>query len=101
MSKCPAYDSAQKKGYCMYDAQLEMSFGTAGRQPTRRQRRLNRAQWWFQRMRQMVDRAVDWQAAPLPRPEQIWLPGTSRQVALPPQPSAPPTSNLEEREVCA
>ena len=86
----------------MYDAQLEMSFGSACHQPTRRQRRLNRAQWWFQRMRQMVDRAVDWQPVPLPRPEQIWLPGTSRQVALLPQASEPPaTSAAEEREVCA
>lgn len=102
MSKCSLYDCAKKKGYNMYDAQLEMSFGSTGEQLTRRQRRLNRAQWWFQRMRQMVDRAVDWQPAPLARPEQIWFPGTHRQPALPSDASArTPTQYGEEREVCA
>jgi len=33
-----------------------------------------RARWWFERMRQAVDQAFDWQAAPAPRPEQIWFP---------------------------
>jgi hypothetical protein len=38
------------------------------------------SRWWFERMRQVVDRAFDWQPAPPPRPEQIWFPGTHRQV---------------------
>ncbi len=64
----------------MFDGQMELSFGNAG-SSIRRRRRLSRSQWWFQRMRQVVDRAMDWQAAPPPRPEQIWLPGTCRQAA--------------------
>jgi len=68
----------------MYDAQLEMSFGSTPGLLPRRQRRLSRAQWWFQRMRQIVDRAIEWQAAPAPRPEQIWFPGTHRQPGLQP-----------------
>jgi hypothetical protein len=34
-----------------------------------------RAQWWFRRMRQIVDSALDWQPAPPPRPEQTLFPG--------------------------
>jgi hypothetical protein len=67
----------------MYNAQLEMSFGGTARLLSRRQRRLSRAQWWFQRMRQIVDRAIEWQPAPPPRPEQIWLPGAHRETVLP------------------
>ena len=44
------------------------------RTANRRQRRLTRANWWFERMRQAVDQALDWQPAPPPRPEQTWFP---------------------------
>jgi hypothetical protein len=57
----------------MFDAQLEMSFGNTAVSFTGRQRRLTRAQWWFHRMRQVVDRAIDWKPAPPSRPEQMWL----------------------------
>lgn len=40
---------------------------------TRRQRRAQRAHWWFQQMRRVVDRARDWQAAPPARHEQAYL----------------------------
>jgi hypothetical protein len=40
----------------------------------RRERRLTRANWWFARMRQAVDRAFDWAPVPPPRPEQIYFP---------------------------
>jgi len=61
--------------------QLELGFSgqpkfSAAIRPA--QRRLSRAQWWFAQMRQIVDRAMDWQPAPEPRPEQIWFPGTHR-----------------------
>jgi hypothetical protein len=36
--------------------------------------RAPRALWWFDRMRQIVDRAMDWPPAPPRRPEQIWFP---------------------------
>jgi hypothetical protein len=68
----------------MHNAQLEMSFQGATRVLSRRQRRLSRAQWWFQRMRQIVDRAIEWQPSPPARPEQIWFPGASGQAGFMP-----------------
>ncbi len=38
----------------------------------RRQRRLSRAAWWFEKMRQVVDHAID-RTVPAPRPEQVWM----------------------------
>jgi len=61
----------------MNNAQLELGFGN---RRARRSSSVNRRpsihnpQWWFQRMRQIVDCALDWQAAPQPRPEQILFP---------------------------
>jgi hypothetical protein len=82
--------------------QLELSLDTARSNAgpasrlssSRYQRRLSRAQLWFQRMRQIVDRACDWSPAPPPRPEQIWFANTHRQPTV--------TSFLiaEERQVC-
>jgi hypothetical protein len=43
---------------------------------SRRQRRLRRANWWFQRMRQAVDRAVEWEG----QPGQPGKPADQRQV---------------------
>jgi len=76
--------------------QLELGFESvrACSAAGRRQRRLNRARWWFQRMRQVVDRACDWQPTPMPRPEQIWF----REVCL--QPALAPRSSSEERQIC-
>jgi hypothetical protein len=56
--------------------QLEMTFNSGVRcsSANRRQQRLQRAAAWFQRMRQVVERAVDRAPAPHPPPEQIWLP---------------------------
>jgi hypothetical protein len=65
----------------LFAAQMEMSFAGASPRCTSRQRRLGRAQWWFHRMRQVVDRAIDWQSAPTGRPEQIWLPEPRRELA--------------------
>jgi hypothetical protein len=76
-------------------AQLEFSLTnvpswTGGQFPRRRP---SRAQWWFQRMRQVVERARDWQPKPTPRPEQIWFPSTHRPIEL--QPGA------DQRHMCA
>jgi hypothetical protein len=35
-----------------------------------------RSRWWFDRMRQLVDTAIDWSPTPPPRPEQTWLPNS-------------------------
>ena len=88
------------KGFNMMNAQMELGFATpAGCQPIeRRQRRLTRAHWWFERMRHIVDRACDWEIAPSPRPEQIWFSGAIRQVEVPLATNQPRGS--EEQQVC-
>jgi hypothetical protein len=55
--------------------QMELGLGKAQgcRSSQRPQRRMSRANWWFQQMREVVDRAVDWRPAPPARPEQIWF----------------------------
>jgi hypothetical protein len=61
----------------MNNAQLELRLGTrrarrlssVSRQPS-----IHNPQWWFQRMRQIVDCALDWQPPSPPRPEQILFP---------------------------
>ena len=45
----------------------------------RRDRRFNRANWWFNQMRQVVEHAIDWEPAPRFQPEQIWLPENIRR----------------------
>ena len=62
----------------MSNAQLELGLGTLRVRPaltSNRRSSMRDPQWWFQRMRQIVDRAMDWQPAPPPRPEQIDFPG--------------------------
>ena len=74
----PPCDSGRKdQTLAMNNAQLELGFGN---RRARRSSSVNRRpsihnpQWWFQRMRQIVDCALDWQPAPQPRPEQILFP---------------------------
>jgi len=68
----------------MFDGQMEMSFGRADRVNSRSHNRQNRAQWWFKRMKQIVDLATDWQPTPPPRPVQIWFPvAESRRNEVP------------------
>ncbi len=66
------------------DKQLELGFNglppracTAGREG-----RIARANWWFNRMRTIVEQAMDWNAMAEPRPEQIWMPGANREVKV-------------------
>jgi hypothetical protein len=63
----------------------QMELGFSGAKPVimaRREGRIQRAAWWFAQMRQVVDRAMDWQPVGEPRPEQTWLPSTNRQVQV-------------------
>jgi hypothetical protein len=78
------------------DHQLELGFAAASacQAAGYRPRRLARANWWFQRMRQLVDRATDWQPALPARPEQSWFPNTHRNVSVAPQPMP------GQREIC-
>ena len=57
----------------MINRQLELGLGSvrAGKVITHNRRA--RATWWFGQMREVVNRAFDWQPAPEPRAEQIWL----------------------------
>ena len=59
----------------MMTEQMELGLGKAAvcYSGERRRRRLSRANWWFERMRRVVDHALDWQPAPPARPEQIWF----------------------------
>ncbi|HXS69011.1 MAG TPA: hypothetical protein VN761_09225 [Candidatus Polarisedimenticolia bacterium] len=56
--------------------QMELGIGKSQACPSARrpQRRLSRANWWFQQMREVVDKAVDWQPTPPARPQQIYFP---------------------------
>ena len=86
----------------MFNGQLEMSFDQTVQFGARRQRRLSRAQWWFQRMRQIVERATDWHPCPPPRPEQIWFPAPAgRPVVMLAHPGLAKRRPSEEREICA
>ena len=59
----------------MTNEQLELGLGGAAplALPPNRESRMVRAAWWFTQMRRMVSAAVDWEAAPKPRPGQPWL----------------------------
>jgi hypothetical protein len=45
----------------------------------RRNRRRQRAQWWFGQMRRVVDAALEWRPAPEARPEQVYLTLTAKR----------------------
>ena len=66
------------------DNQLELGFNGIQPRPSGggREGRIARAGWWFSQMRDIVGRAMDWQAAGEPRPEQIWMPGATREVNI-------------------
>jgi hypothetical protein len=64
--------------------QLELGFnGTQSRIfGRRREQRVARAKWWFDKMRATVENAMDWQnQAPLPA-EQAWMPGVRREIHI-------------------
>lgn len=65
----------------MNQQQMELTLAGSNRCPrvVRRERRANRAHWWFDQMRQAVERAIDWEPAPRFQPEQIWLPDGKNQ----------------------
>jgi len=66
----------------MNNEQLELSLSKHNQPHSARRSapRRTRAAWWFSQMRQIVDRAMDWESAPPARPEQTWFPGTGRQA---------------------
>jgi hypothetical protein len=53
--------------------QMELGFnGNVSVRPNQPSR-VSRARWWFEQMRQVVDRAIDWQPNGPGRPEQTWF----------------------------
>ena len=84
----------------MFNGQLELSFGTprAAQPLTCRVRRMSRAQWWFERMRQIVEHAAE--PVPMPPPEQAWFSNACRQPAVAPEsPALPSRRPSEERQI--
>jgi hypothetical protein len=63
-----------------------MELGFSGVKPAtriaRRENHLARAAWWFNKMRAVVNGAMDWPPAGQPPPQQGWLPGAYRQVRI-------------------
>ena len=61
--------------------QLELGFnGTQSRIFGRPRMRSLQAKWWFAKMREAVEDAVNWQKEVQARPEQIWMPETRREA---------------------
>jgi len=84
----------------MFDQQMELGIENAKLCPSviRREQRAKRARWWFERMRQIVEQAVDRRPAPEPRPEQIWFNGARRTVGQVSQQTG--AVNSQERQIC-
>lgn len=62
------------KSLSMVKDQMELGFdGSAASRPARRARVVSRSRWWFDHMRAVVDRAMEWRPAPAGRPEQTYL----------------------------
>jgi hypothetical protein len=78
--------SSKERRIMTTNEQLELGFNPdiqcRGANPARRGGRIARAGWWFMQMREIVERAMDWQSAGQSPPEQIWIPGTSREVKV-------------------
>ena len=64
--------------------QLELGFnGTQTRiLGRRREQRVARAKWWFAKMREAVEHAMDWQNETQPRPEQTVFAGVNRRLEV-------------------
>ncbi len=48
----------------------------------KREGRIARANWWFAKMREAVESAMDWQTVNEPRPQQTWMSGANREVKI-------------------
>jgi hypothetical protein len=84
----------------MFDQQMELGIENAKLCPSviRREQRAKRARWWFDRMRQIVEQAVDRRPAAKPHPEQIWFSGAHRNAGTASSQLA--LANSQERQVC-
>ena len=63
--------------------QLELGFnGMQSRIYGRPRTRVTRAQWWFAKMREVVENAVSWQDETPAHPEQTWMPRANRSLEV-------------------
>jgi hypothetical protein len=62
--------------------QMELGFGIAPRRSLSKGRRTRLSRWWFNRMRELVDNALDWHPAPAPPPEQPLFTLARREINL-------------------
>ena len=62
--------------------QLELGFNASSPRiyGRKREERVARAKWWFDKMRAAVENAMDWQQQNQSRAEQMWIPGANRQL---------------------
>lgn len=87
MSNPTCYDAIKNDRLNMNNEQLELGIN-GNKSPMNgptypgAQSRRARAHWWFAQMRNIVSSAMDWETAGSPRPEQIWIPGTHREVKV-------------------
>ena len=70
----------------MLNRQIEMGFGQTEFFASAPRPRHDRARWWFRRMKQIVDLAIDWEPTPRPRPVQIWFPAAETRRGTPTTP---------------
>ena len=65
-----------KNRFLMPNGQLQLGFESLScSRPLRsRARQLNRAHWWFGRMRQVVEQPLDWQPSLRSRRPGAWMP---------------------------
>jgi hypothetical protein len=84
----------------MFDQQMELGIENAKVCPSvvRREQRARRARWWFDRMRELVEQAVDHRPALEPRPEQTWFTGAHRAAGSASQQLT--LANSQERQIC-
>jgi hypothetical protein len=83
LSECRANERHIMTNTNATDQQLELGFnGLPPRASAGREGRIARANWWFARMRAIVEQAMDWSVPAEPRPEQIWMPGARREVKV-------------------
>jgi hypothetical protein len=70
-------EGAQKERFVMTNAQMELGLEKVRACPSanRRQRRLSRANWWFQQMREIVDKAENRQPARSKHSQQVHFSG--------------------------
>lgn len=62
--------------------ELGLNAGQRAARIARRENRMARATWWFNKMREVVNGTMDWPPTDAPRPEQTFLPGAYRQVRI-------------------